>query len=681
MLVAINSKNMNKILLAFCFIFLLLYSKNVDSQVLDSLEQRFSTEKDPEAKIDLAITISREINRNGNTNGRDFYYAELAVDLAESLDDDLQLAKSLDNLGLLHRFNQRYAQAIPLHMRAWGLIKDSDSDVQLKMRFANNIGVAARYDQDHALAVKYYLEALKLAEAENDLRNIAISSNGLGNSLGFIHGRSGEAVNYFMKALQTERERGNQRGEAMNLLSIGSYYTRIGEYNQANEILQELLQLNLDLDDKHGQAITYEFIGHNYFDEGEKPEEAEAYFQKAMDLFQELNNQIKVGDILLHLGAISEIENNTGKALQQYEKANAMARQMNNKSLLASSAARISAVLERRGNFKDALAFNKMAEAFKDSIDLIEQESVIEGLKMRYDFEQKENEIKLLRANQEIKDAELIAQRERFKRAWIVYAFVSLIFLSFALVIILGLRNLNLKKNIRLREEEQMRERMEQEYQRNLWQAEILASRMQMNPHFLFNCLNSVKYFIQKKEDREAINYLTTLSRLMREILQTGKQQSISLYDELEMIKKYVLLEANRFDQHLDFGIHLNGFEESNLKSILIPPLILQPYVENAIWHGLVPSQRTDKKLSIGLGRENSHLVISVEDNGVGRSQNRKLPDPSHKEMGAQITADRISLFNKMTDSEMKVKTIDLKNENQQPAGTRVNIYLRENRN
>lgn len=672
---------MNKILLTFFFIFLLLNIEYANSQVLDSLEQKFNEERDLKVKIDLAITISREINRLDTTHSLDFYYAELAVDFAESLDDDLQLAKSLDNMGLLHRFNQRYAQAIPLHLRAWELIKELDSEVQFKMRFANNIGVAARYDQDYALAVKYYLEALKIAEAEKDLRNIAIASNGLGNSLSFVDEREDEAINYFIQALKTERERGNQRGEAMNLLSIGSYYTRIGEYKKAHKILEELLQINLDIDDKHGQAITYEFIGHNYFEEGEKPEEAEVYFQKALDLFRELNNQLKVGDILLHLGAVSETKNNTGRALQQYEKANAMARQMNNKSLITRSAARLSALLEKRGNFKDALAFNKMAEAYQDSIDLIEQESVIEGLKMRYDFEQKENEIKLLQANQEIKDAELIAQRERFKRAWIVYAFVSLIFLSFASVIILSLRNLNLKKSIRLREEEQMRERMEQEYQRNLWQAEILASRMQMNPHFLFNCLNSVKYFIQKKENREAINYLTTLSRLMREILQTGKLQSISLHEELEMIKKYVQLEANRFDQDLEFGIHLNGFGESKLKSIFIPPLILQPYIENAIWHGLVPSQQSDKKLSIGLVRENSHLVISVEDNGVGRNSNKKLQDSSHKEMGTQITADRISLFNKMTNSEMKVETIDLKNEFQQPAGTRVNIYLRKNKN
>jgi LytS/YehU family sensor histidine kinase len=219
---------------------------------------------------------------------------------------------------------------------------------------------------------------------------------------------------------------------------------------------------------------------------------------------------------------------------------------------------------------------------------------------------------------------------------------------------------------------------MEQEYQRNLWQAEILASRMQMNPHFLFNCLNSVKYFFQKRESQEAIKYLTTLSKLMREILQTGKQQSISLFEELEMVKKYVQLEANRFNQDLDFGVFHEGFEESDLKSIHIPPLILQPFIENAIWHGLVPSQRSDKRLGVELSRENNHLVVSLEDNGVGRNHFQQSQNSLHKGMGIQITADRISLFNKMTKNEIKIETIDLQDDHQQPTGTCVKIYIKE---
>lgn len=671
---------MNKILLTFFFFFLLLNIEYANSQIIDSLEQKFIEERDLKAKIDLAITISREINRLDTTHSRDFYYAELAVDLAESQDDDLQLAKSLDNLGLLHRFNQRYAQAIPLHLRAWELIKELDSDAQYKMRFGNNIGVAARYDQDYALAVKYYLEALKIAETENDLRNIAIASNGLGNSLSFVDGREDEAINYFMQALKTERERGNMRGTAMNLLSVGSYYIRLGEHDHARQILDELLEINQTSNDQHGLAITYEYFGHNYFEEGVYLDEAAEYFTRALTLFKSMNNMLKVADVHLHLGSLFETKNNSSMALNHYNKAMDAAGLIQNKSLIARSAERLSSVFEKTGRYKDALENLKLAEINKDSIGLIEQESVIQGLKMKYDFEKKENEINLLRANQEVQNAEIVAQNERFKKARVIYAFVFLVFLSITLLIILILRNLYLKEHIRLQEEEQKQERLEQEYQRNIWKAEILATRMQLNPHFLFNCLNSVKYFIQKNESRKAINYVVTLSRYIREILQNGKLQTVSLNEELELIKKYVELEASRFDQQLEFSVHLQNLDESMLSSVNIPPMILQPFVENAIWHGLVPSQSSSKKLIVSIHRNIKELVISLEDNGVGRSE-RKLNGLTHKGLGTKITDDRIALFNKMTENILLTETIDLKNDNQEPAGTRVNLYLRESRN
>src|SRR5690554_3658386 len=136
------------------------------------------------------------------------------------------------------------------------------------MRFANNAAVAARYNQDHALAVEYYLKALRLAEEENDLRNIAIASNGLGNSLSYINPESPEAMQHFTHALEVEEVRGNPRGMAMNLLSMASYYTRQKEHTQAHQILNRLLNINQQLKDAHGLAITYEYFGHNAWSEG-----------------------------------------------------------------------------------------------------------------------------------------------------------------------------------------------------------------------------------------------------------------------------------------------------------------------------------------------------------------------------------------------------------------------------
>lgn len=180
---------------------------------------------------------------------------------------------------------------------------------------------------------------------------------------------------------------------------------------------------------------------------------------------------------------------------------------------------------------------------------------------------------------------------ERFKRERTLLFGLILAILAITLVVILSLRNLNLKKNLAIQQEEQKRKEMEAAYQNDLLQAEILATRMQMNPHFLFNCLNSIKLLIQKEQKKEAIKYLTTLSRFVRDILQTSKMPTVSLEEELELTKKYIQLEENRFEENLDFEICLKHILEEDLKNTKVPPMILQPFVENSIWHGLIPSE------------------------------------------------------------------------------------------
>lgn len=642
----------------------------------DSLLANYEMSIDSAEKADLAIRLSREYNRMPEKHPQAFDYAHRAVELADGLNNPLLLAQGLDNLGLLYRYNQQYAQAIPLHRRAYLLMENLPDVSSYKMRFANNVGVAARYDQDHVLAVEYYLKALGIAQAENDLRNIAISSNGLGNSLSYLDPDSQEAMRHFRRALQAERDRGNQRGTAMNLLSIASYHTRLGNYDQALTILNELLTINQQINDTHGLAITYEYFGHNYLEEALQPNQAKNYYQQSLNLFKALNNRQKMADLKLNLGQTAELTQQPSEARAHYQQALAIAEEEDHKGLIVAASQHLSRLNEGAGNYRLALAYNKKAEAYNDSLDLIHQQSIIQGLQMQYDFGQKENEIQLLRANQETREAELFAQQERFKRERLLYSAAFLVLLSITSLIILTLRNLNLKKNIRLQEEEQKRERLKQEYQRNLWQAEILASRMQMNPHFLFNCLNSVKFLIQQQHNREAIKYLTTLSKFMRELLQTGKMQSIPLMQELELAQKYIHLEAIRFDQQLDFQLDMQEMDATLLDGIAVPPMVLQPFIENAIWHGLVPSPSANKKLNIHLNIMDNKLVISIEDNGVGRQHKKNLTGTTHKSMGVEITEDRIALFNKINQAHLQVQTEDLLDDGQQPSGTRVNLQI-----
>src|SRR5699024_321251 len=173
-----------------------------------------------------AIKLSREINRHSPEETKEYELAKKAVDRALAMKDTTLYARALDNLGLLYRFHKRYDQAIPLHKRAFELIADKDVNPISKMIIADNLGVAARYNEQYDLAATYLFKALRLAEANHELRNIAIASNNLGNALSNIPEREDEAISYFKKAMDAEEKRGNDLGMAMNLLSISTYYIK-----------------------------------------------------------------------------------------------------------------------------------------------------------------------------------------------------------------------------------------------------------------------------------------------------------------------------------------------------------------------------------------------------------------------------------------------------------------------
>lgn len=211
-----------------------------------------------------------------------------------------------------------------------------------------------------------------------------------------------------------------------------------------------------------------------------------------------------------------------------------------------------------------------------------------------------------------------------------------------------------------------------QAYLRKIKEAEMKTLRSQMNPHFLFNTLNSINsYIIQHKTD-DASSYLTTFSKLMRNILDNSKHEQITLKNELDTLKLYLKLESVRLEHSFDYVFKV----ESSLSSefILVPPLILQPFAENAIWHGL-RNLKSGGILEIIIQQpQEETLILKVKDNGIGReaSQKWKKNETQHKSYGIDITVDRIKSLN----PENSVEIIDLY-EDEIPSGTLVNINLK----
>lgn len=220
-------------------------------------------------------------------------------------------------------------------------------------------------------------------------------------------------------------------------------------------------------------------------------------------------------------------------------------------------------------------------------------------------------------------------------------------------------------------------EQMKAEFNRKLAEVEMAALRSQMNPHFLFNCLNSINRFIQRNEPDAASSYLAKFSRLIRLVLDNSRSDMVSLRDELEALRLYVELEAMRFVGRFTYSINISPVLDIN--SIEVPPMLIQPYVENAIWHGLMHKESEDCHLAVRVFPLENHLCITVEDNGIGRKMARELKSKSatlHKSHGMKVTAERIEIINEIYKSKAAVEIEDLKDEQGAAAGTRVTLLL-----
>ncbi len=206
---------------------------------------------------------------------------------------------------------------------------------------------------------------------------------------------------------------------------------------------------------------------------------------------------------------------------------------------------------------------------------------------------------------------------------------------------------------------------------------EMQALRAQMNPHFIFNALASINNFILKKDQEQASIYLIKFSKLIRLILENSTLPLISLEQELEALKLYIELEALRFQYQFDFEIILS--DELDTTSIKVPPLILQPFVENAIHHGLMP-KNAPGNLKVVISEKENTLLLNIEDDGIGRLSSDLLKANSnhrkHKSMGMQVTSERIGFLNKEHTENSNITIKDLTDDEGNGSGTVISIQI-----
>ena len=310
--------------------------------------------------------------------------------------------------------------------------------------------------------------------------------------------------------------------------------------------------------------------------------------------------------------------------------------------------------------------------AMKDSVanDQFKARLAVSTYQQRIDLLDKEKQLQQHQLNE-------TAQQKKFLLSGIVAIF---------LLVIILFRNILLKRKNEIQSKEKAEnelqlqnlesEKIKGVLQQKATALEMQALRAQMNPHFIFNSLNAINLFILQNNKAQASEYLTKFSKLIRLILQNSQSALISLENELDSLKLYLELEALRFDHYFNFTISVE--KKLDISVIKLPPLIIQPYAENAIWHGLMHKEEKGH-LQIELYEQEKMLYCKITDDGIGRKKSTELKSKSsiyHKSMGMEITANRIAMLQHNEKAETQIKINDLVLADGSAGGTEVLLKI-----
>ncbi len=372
----------------------------------------------------------------------------------------------------------------------------------------------------------------------------------------------------------------------------------------------------------------------------------------SIELNTEKNKLTEVSNDKLALSKTLVVKGETSAAIRELEEAARIADTTDNPATQTRAYLALADLYEKNGRSKDALsAYRKYSEAATRNEQRLEARSA-----ERSDLIRKQKDIEELSKGITISQHEdTIAQGLVARQRLIIYGLMLiLVIVSFTTVYMY---------------------RSSQARQRANHLLALKSLRSQMNPHFIFNALNSVNHFIAQNDERTANKFLSEFSRLMRLVLEHSQENFIPLYKEEETIALYLKLEHYRFRDKFEYTFTVD--EQINKDTFVLPPMLIQPYIENAVWHGLRYKTGAGK-LNVTIGQEkNGHVSVEITDDGIGRKRSAEVKtdqQKKHNSTGIRNMEERLAIINRVYRTHYTVQIEDL--DKVQQTGTRVRISL-----
>lgn len=646
--VSMSHKGIITLIFFLCFGMWMKTSAQDSLQVFRSLDS-VRAMNDDTLKVSRLLSKAKNYYRFFDKRKQDNPFLLEAINISNKIRYNKGLAEAYNELGTAKRNRSEYIIAADYHEKALRAARESKNKRQIAIAL-NNTGVDYRRREMLQKAFEMHLEALKVAEEINDVRNITIAINSIGN-IRLSSGKYQEAIDEFTKSLRIEQQSNNDLGVAINLGNLGYAYEGLGQMDKAIEYYNRSLAVNQKIGDAKGMAICYTCLGTAY-QKKKNYRLAMEYLQKALEVNESVDDKVHLAESNLAIGELLTEEGRLDDAREYIEAAVDLGLQWDFKFILQDAYKALGDNYRAARNFDRSIDYTNLSLKYKDT--LLEEKYTTEYAQVEamYAVHQKDNQIRLLQQEQDINQL-------RIRRNLAI----AIALAGFLFMLIVGgffyIRHRNLQAN------------------RQTLQLELRSLRSQMNPHFIFNSLSSIHRYIWSNNQEEASDYLTKFSKLMRMILDNSQHTFIPLNKELESLRLYLDLEALRCNNVFDYRIHVA--ENINDEEVLIPPMIVQPYVENAIWHGLVHRKEKKGLLDIEVGLNGKVLEVTVTDNGIGRKMAMEIKekkDRTHNSMGMKVTEGRIALIRKINNTkDANVEVKDLEDQGQ-AAGTQVKIIL-----
>ncbi|MBV6403745.1 MAG: tetratricopeptide repeat protein [Flavobacteriales bacterium] len=635
-----------------------------DASLVPGLRADLRAARDDTARADALARICFNLIRSDPDSAR--LVGEQALVLARRIQHPKALGDAHNNLGWLAAEQGRLDRADSLLHIALGIFQRMGVPAYVNVTLSN-LGWVADKRGDSVGALKLFHQALEQSEAARDTASTAKLLYSIGVACRKVgeHARSRE---YLERSLALERALGRRNAEANCLTALANTLRDTGDTLAAVERFGQAAVIFRSIHDQLGMGIVEENLG----DLASARDAALAlhHYAAALERYEAVDSPTDMAYVLRRIGDIELREGRIAAARTHLRRGDSLAAGIGDRQLVLEFLLARARLASMQGDALGTFALCERHAALKDSLQGADTQRELARLRTEFESARKEKDNAILRAENSEQAARLRSGEVRMKA---IIAVAVLVLLAALLL----LRNF-LQKRRHARALEELNAQLAGSNAEIREINDLLAMKLlrsQMNPHFIYNCLNSAARMTQVGQQVEALAYLQGFARLLRMVLDHSVNDRVGIAEELDFLRQYLKLEAARMpDLHYTVEADrtlLDGDAD-------VPALLVQPFVENAIWHGLAHKEG-GRSIAVRFVPDGEAIRCTITDNGVGRAQaarDHAGREQGHRSLGMQLTGERLKLLFRRLGDAGAIQVEDLRDADGLAAGTRVTVRL-----